>query len=316
MGDLDGDGVPEIVMPNETSGLVILDNKGNPITSTAANQWSGYVNPAPSIANLDNQGFAEIVVGSNVFTLGHDAAGKLVFVDHFAGSLMKGLNTQGPIPAWPTSSAISKQEIVAGSTLYALPTPPPGVTKIADCAAGAMDNFCLGKLDVVWDGQTVNTAAKLPNAQRDGFCAVADILGQNPQLAPSPQNPLDGKPEVALIANGYLVILDSQTGALLRFVNLGSGTNGGAPNVDDFDGDGFPRSARRSACATWSSISRIPLSPARRGPTPSTTTSPAPRATPRGRPAPRAWPTPTARRAPSATPPRARASASTTAGSA
>jgi VCBS repeat protein/CARDB protein len=240
VADLDGDGVPEIVMPSETAGLIILDNKGTPLTTTAANQWTGYVNPAPAIANLDNQGFAEIVVGSNVFTVGHDAANKLTFVDHFAGALMKGNNGQGPIPCIANLVGDSKQEIVAGSTLYALPMPPPGVTKIADCAAGDMSNFCLGKLDVVWDGQTVNTAAKLPNAQRDGFCAVADILGADTAAAPSPQNPLDGKPEVALISAGYLVILDGATGNLLRFVNLGTGTNGGAPNVDDFDGDGFP----------------------------------------------------------------------------
>ncbi|MEO7328726.1 MAG: VCBS repeat-containing protein, partial [Minicystis sp.] len=94
--DLDGDGIPEIVVPNETSGLTILDNKGVPITSSANNQWVGYNDPAVTIANLDGAGFAEIVVGRHAFTLQHDAMGKLAFLDHFSGSLMNGSQGQGP----------------------------------------------------------------------------------------------------------------------------------------------------------------------------------------------------------------------------
>jgi hypothetical protein len=241
VGDLDNDGVPEIVVPTETAGLMILDNKGNPITQTAANALpTGFTDPAPTIANLDNQGFAEIVVGSAVFTLAHDANGKLVFQDRFVGSLNIGKNGQGPVSCIANVAGDSQQEIVAGSTVYRMPMPPAGVTKQADCMTGATDNFCTGKLDVVWDGQTVNTATVLPSTHKDGFCAVADVLGVDPTIAPSPTNPLDGKPEVVLISAGYLVILDGETGKLLRYINLGGTGNGGAPNVDDFDGDGFP----------------------------------------------------------------------------
>lgn len=240
VGDLDGDGKPEIVVPNENSGLSILDNTGVLITASANNQWSGYINPAPAIANIDNQGFAEIVVGRHVFTLAHDANNKLVFQDRFSGALMHGINTQGPIPCIANLVGDAQQEIIAGSSVYKLPAPPPGVTKIADCPAGSMDDFCTGKLTVVWDGQTVNGAAALPDGRRDGFCAVADILGVDQALAPGPANPLDGKPEVILINNGYLTIFAGDTGLIKRSIDLGAGTLGGAPNVDDFDGDGFP----------------------------------------------------------------------------
>ena len=239
-GDLDGDGVPEIVVPTETAGLTILDNHGDVIVTSAANQWAGYNNPAPSLANLDNAGFAEIIVGRYAFTLAHDANNKLAFQDKFGGALMNGSQGQGPVPCVANIAGDSRQEIIAGTTVYALPQPPAGVTKIADCPVGAMDDFCLGKLSVVWDGQTVNGAAAIPNAQRDGFCAVADILGADEAAAPGPQNPLDGNPEVVLIDEGYLLVLNGASGTLRRFVNLGVGANGGAPNVDDFDGDGFP----------------------------------------------------------------------------
>lgn len=241
VGDLDGDGVPEIVVPTETAGLVILDNKGVPITQTANSQWSGFPDPAPTIANLDNQGFAEVVVGNVVFTLDHDANGKLVFVDKFTGgTLPSGKNGQGPVSCVANIAGGMELEIVGGSTAYRLPTPPPGVTKRADCPVGATDNFCAGTLDVVWNGQTVNGTTALPNAQRDGFCAIADVLGADETIAPSPANPLDGKAEVVLVANGYIVILNGETGTLRRFINLGAGTLGGAPNIDDFDGDGLP----------------------------------------------------------------------------
>jgi hypothetical protein len=242
VADLDGDGVPEIIVPTENDAVLILDNKGVPITRTANTQWAGaYVNPAPTIANIDQQGFAEIVVGNTVFTLEHDANGKLAFVDRFTGgTLPSGQNGQGPVPCVANIAGDGRMEIIAGTTAYGLPKPPPGVTRRADCAVGATDNFCLGKLDVIWDGQTVNGATKIPAAQRDGFCAIADVLGADETLAPGPQNPLDGKAEVVVIANGFLLVLNGETGTLRRSIDLGAGANGGAPNVDDFDGDGFP----------------------------------------------------------------------------
>ena len=242
VADLDGDGVPEIIVPSENDAILILDNRGVPITRSANTQWAaGYVNPAPTIANVDNQGFAEIIVGNNVFSLGKDANSKLVIVDRFTGgTLPSGLNGQGPVPCVANIAGDSRPEIGAGTTAYRLPTPPPGVTQRADCAVGATDNFCTGKLDVVWDGQTVNGATALPSTRRDGFCAIADVLGADEGGAPGPLNPLDAKAEVVVIANGFLLVLNGETGTLRRSIDLGAGSNGGAPNVDDFDGDGFP----------------------------------------------------------------------------
>ena len=243
VGDIDGDGVPEVVFPNENAGITILDNKGVPITSSANSQWVSYINPAIAIANIDNVGFAEIVVGQHAFTLAHDMNGKLIFQDRFSGALMSGKNGQGPVPCVGNITGDERPEIVAGTSVYRLPVPPAGVTKISECAAGAMDNFCTGKLDVVWDGQTVNGTSietGIPSPVRDGFCAIADLLGGDEAIAPSPANPLDGKPEVVVVAEGYVIILDGDTGERRRFINLSLGMDGGAPNVDDFDGDGFP----------------------------------------------------------------------------
>ncbi len=246
-GDLDYDGLPEIVALTEGRGLQIHGSDGTILLTTAGGLWptTGYGNPAPAIANIDNVGFAEVVVGRFVFTFADDVNGNLTFVDAFSGSLMNGTQGQGPVPCIANLTGDTRQEIIAGTTVYALPQPPVGATKIADCAmfppvTPEETAFCAGQLLVVWDGQTVNGAAAIPNGQRDGFCAIADVLGVDPAIAPSPANPLDGNPEVVLINEGNLLILSGADGTLHRNVALGAGTDGGAPNIDDFDGDGFP----------------------------------------------------------------------------
>ncbi len=239
-GDLDGDGVPEIVSITENSGIAIASNTGTRIVTSANNLWTGYTDSSPSIANLDHAGLPEIVVGNTVITLRHDTGMPLAIQDVFRGGLMIGRNGQGPISCVGDVAGDEGLEIVAGSSVYRVPTPPSGVTRRADCPVGNTSAFCTGNLDVVWDGQAVNGAAMVPTAQRDGFCAIADVLGADPVAAPGPSNPLDGSPEVVLVAEGHLVIFSGATGTLRRFINLGAGADGGAPNVDDFDGDGFP----------------------------------------------------------------------------
>lgn len=243
-GDLDYDGYPEIVVPLESGRLQILNNRGEVISTYEqdlryANPWNY---PSPAVANLDFAGFAEIVVGNRVLTLKKDAGTLVVdrvFKGDGADGTMKHDNEEhhhGPTvcladlrPDFPGL------ELVAGTTVYRMPDVP------ANCdAPNDTSDYCQGKLTLVWDAATVNGSAI---TYQNGFCAVADVWGADKALAPSPDAPLDGKPEVVLISNGRLVILDGASGDLVVARDLGGGTQGGAPNVDDFDGDGFPEIA-------------------------------------------------------------------------
>ncbi|MBW1871793.1 MAG: hypothetical protein JRJ19_06995 [Deltaproteobacteria bacterium] len=243
VGDLDYDGVPEIVALSETvSGndkINIYSNTGDLISSNTGGNMQG-ANPAPSLANVDNQGFAEIVIGRNIFTLEKNAEDKLVVLDRFEGDQTVGKNGQGPISCVANLVGDEKQEIVCGTVVYRMPNPPAGVTKQSECSGAEVDPdevaFCNGQLIVVWDAEVVNGSV----SQREGFCAVADVLGVDPYTAPGPDNPLDGWPEVLLIANGRLEIFAGSTGVMYRDIDIQNGARGGAPNVDDFDGDGFP----------------------------------------------------------------------------
>lgn len=244
-GDLDGDGKPEIVVPLQTGALQILDHTGAIILTTAAGLWPSVTSngdwryPAPAIANLDFAGFAEIVMGNRVITLKSNA-GKLavdkVFTGQFrTGTMHNGNDEQhhGPSVCMADLTATPGLEIVAGTSLYRLPD-------VADCAAQPTSDYCQNRLTSVWNAETVNSGSTF---YPEGFCAVADVLGADTAAAPGPDNPLDTVPEVLVMADGHLLILQAADGKLLRDINLGGGTQGGAPNIDDFDGDGFPEIA-------------------------------------------------------------------------
>jgi hypothetical protein len=247
VGDLDYDGVPEIIAILEGSGsngpVRIYDNRGHIITESP-NFANDGANPAPTIANIDNDGLVEIVVGRTVWTLQHDANGDLAFANKFVGNLNTGANGQGPVSCVANIVGDSEQEIIAGSTAYRLPKGPAGLVLQSECTGAETDAdevaWCNGRLLTVWDAQAVNGATALPNAYKDGFCAVADVFGADPSLPAGPENPLDGVPEVITIRAGYLHVFDGLTGTMRLSLNLEAGGGGGPPNVDDFDGDGFP----------------------------------------------------------------------------
>lgn len=236
VGDIDGDGIPEIIVAGEGDRLRIFSNTGVPLVTSSFTIPAG--NPAVAIANFDGAGFAEIAVGREIYTLERDTSGALVFVDEFRGSLGQGRNGQGPISCIADLDGDGRQELIGGSTVYRFPVAPPGATRRSDCTGAETIpdeiDWCAGRLPVLWDARSINAAAI-----REGFCAVADVWGADPTQPPGPMNPLDGIPEVITVTSGRLQIFDSRDGTMIDDRNLPTG-RGGAPNIDDFDGDGFP----------------------------------------------------------------------------
>ncbi|MDX2054882.1 MAG: CARDB domain-containing protein [Polyangiaceae bacterium] len=263
VGDLNYDGVPEIVYGTDSNKFNILDNEGNLLYALQVAWTPSESGETISIVNLDFAGFAEIIVGRAVYVLGNDAQGKLIVTHKLSGGRTTGTNQVSAMTcAADLRADKSGMEFVAGTALYRMP----------DTLPACQTPPCSVNLELVWDASAVNVdgnnAPILTGDKADGFCAVADVWGANVGVAPGPLNPPDGKPEVVLISDGYLMILDSQTGQIIDRRNLNGGARGGAPNVDDFDGDGFAEigsalqdffvvvdlqepTAANGACAAW-----------------------------------------------------------------
>ncbi|MGF1469809.1 MAG: FG-GAP-like repeat-containing protein [Sandaracinaceae bacterium] len=262
VADLDGDGVPEIVVPTESNRFRILDNRGEErLHLPAGLAWDGTIGEAPSVADLDHDGLAEIVVGRTVYVLAVEA-GVFSVRQRFVGTRSDGRNddTSQMTCAADVRDDLPGMELVAGASLYRLPSPLPACGS-PPCA----DEI----LELVWHAPDLpGQGSRLTG---DGFCAVADVWGADRDEPPGPTNPLDGVPEVILVDDGDLTVLDAATGAIIDDRDLGGGERGGAPNVDDFDGDGFPEVASAledfyvvvdlqgstgagGACPTWPTV--------------------------------------------------------------
>jgi len=234
VGDIDYDGIPEIVTMTEAGSgseqIRIFSNTGDIITTSPGRNMGG-ANPAPSIANLDNTGNAEIIVGRDVFAV-NGSGGVLTFGDVWEGTGDTGTNGQGPASCVSNIVGDNRLEIVAGGTAYKFPVPPAGALVQADCTGaevGDEADWCNGVLPTLWDVPGVGS----------GFCSLADVWGADTSNPPGPANPLDGVPELVLVASGNVYVVETTGGTIITTLSL-PGSNGGPPNIDDFDGDGFP----------------------------------------------------------------------------
>ena len=140
-GDIDMDGLPEVVACGEGKYLVAIDGDGTPLWKSepfAGPRSSGSV----AIANMDNEGRPEILFGRAIF----DADGKLLYEGPNTNGA--GVNGQGPISCVADLDGDGRPELIGGRTAYKT-TGTAGVD-----FAGS----------VLWNGPAT-----------DGFCGVADF---------------------------------------------------------------------------------------------------------------------------------------------
>ena len=211
LGDVDKDGVMDIVAMTGEGFIVLIDHLGNVkrtsdkpyphVTALGAGQGTGW-GGGVAIADMDLDGFAEIAFGDTVWTTTNGAITR-VFVggDGTGGGESEETSAISDLDLAPDGHL----ELVAGNTAYKS------------------------------DGTVLWNDATLPN----GFPAVADF-----NLDGKPEVVLVGYP-TGNTTTGAVWILDGATGkVVLGPVTLpatsGYSNHGGPPTVADFNGDGLP----------------------------------------------------------------------------
>ena len=243
VGDVSGDGLPDIVYATRTlngqeggaSYIVAVDGQGNRLWVSHDRNDTLYsmrvVNAAITLANLDNDPEAEVVIGAIVL----DNDGLVVFdagaTPGEGASFGTNRNYYGGISAVADLDGDGYPEIVSGKNAWRVHWQPG---------------------PHVGDPPLVTLTQYWTHAGPDGYPAIADLDG-------------DGTPEVVLVAEGTVRVLSGQTGLLWCGIdptdaacqadssrrtqplpipmpaNGNINTNrGGPPTIADFDGDGRP----------------------------------------------------------------------------
>lgn len=181
LGDLDGDGVVEIVSISTDFRVIALHADGSLVWASdpysADLSYYGY----PAIADLEGDGRAEVVVGRVILS----ASGVLL------GKGAYGMGGYYSIPVIADLDLDGNQEIIVGNAAY-----------------------------------NQDGSAKWTNGNPDAWSAVADFDA-------------DGLGEVASVYSGSVYLVDTDGTPLWGPVSVPGG-GGGPPTVADFDGDGAP----------------------------------------------------------------------------
>jgi len=229
LGDVSGDGLPDIIYAGRTVGGVspihAVDGQGNLLWTShdeaGAEQRFDVVNGGASLTNFDADPEAEIVFGAAV--LDHD--GLVVWNEGGDGaSFGTNNNYQGGLSALVDLVGDTTPEIVSGRHAWSVDWQDGGGVPVVTVSP-------------LWDA-----------GGADGYPAIADLDG-------------DGTPEVVLVADGEVRVLDGETGlgwcgvdptdamcvadptARTAPITIPGGGRGGPPTVSDFDDDGRPEIA-------------------------------------------------------------------------
>ncbi|WP_020566762.1 HYR domain-containing protein [Neolewinella persica] len=220
IADVDADGLGDVFHIESTGGLARYEF-GNPnaVWRTANNVGDDNVVSTPQLADINQDGVAEVFVGKRIF----NALTGLRYANGSNTVNVGGYATGGNADRYPVFFDLFKQG-----------DPKPGGGTFGAEANGM--EYIAG--NQVWtvafnttgtaDNGTFLLAAQLSatNNERDGFTSIADING-------------DGRMDVAVMAAGRVYAWDPYTNQQIGSTYSVPGTSaGGRINIGDFDGDG------------------------------------------------------------------------------
>ena len=240
IGDLDGDGVPEIVAPPTAYTMATFDNEGQLLWQAAFSFGSsGSADHVyPSIADMDGDGFAEVIAGSSIYS--HD--GELLGVGSYgAGSAGGGTYPEyryGALSVPVDLDGDGELEVVVGNAAYN----KDGSTKYYN---GSVDGIpAVADFDgdgepeiVVVSGAQVWTLESDMEATGWSMNWPVSVNYFGPPAADDMDG--DGIPEF-VVAGGTEMIAFKWNGEQLWSATIADYSGAAGPSMFDFEGDGYP----------------------------------------------------------------------------
>ncbi|MEQ1507473.1 MAG: VCBS repeat-containing protein, partial [Myxococcota bacterium] len=236
IGDVDGDGVPEIAAANGPNSLVLTDNVGNLIWQATLDNGGLFDFLYPSIADLDGDGLAEVIAGRTIVdwlgnVVGRGTAG-VGAVPNQGGFYVEGsvsvpvdLDNDGELEVVVGNAAYRRD----GSTKFSN-TLPDGCPAVADFDLDGEPEVVMVTGAYVYtlesDMQPTGWSTSFSGTNYVGPPAVDDLDG-------------DGAPDFVVVGSNRMEAW-SWSGTLLWSARVEDRSGAAGPVLFDFEQDGYP----------------------------------------------------------------------------
>ncbi|MDP2314786.1 MAG: VCBS repeat-containing protein [Pseudomonadota bacterium] len=241
IGDVDGDGVPEIAGSNGTSEVVLMDNVGALKWRTAVRSVSGgatlYSALNPAIADMDNDGYAEIIAGSNILSYDGTLLGTGAYGIGACPNESSPQYLEGSISVPVDIDGDGNLEVVVGNAIYDM----RGRARYTN----GLDDGTVAVADFDLDGEpefAVNSGNKVYTLETDLTpTGWTDTFNATNYVGPIAADDLDGDgtPEFIAVGSGEMRAYH-WNGTRLWTVRVQDQSGAAGPILFDFEQDGYP----------------------------------------------------------------------------
>lgn len=228
-GDIDRDGLSEIVAQHRDGGLIAFDHDGAIKWRSVDLGLDGDTIGSASIADLDNDGAPEIIVGSAVL----NGDGTL----RWGPRADTGDNGWGPLSSVADLDLDGRPEVITGrsayradGTTYWTSTRRHGFTALGNFDSDPFPEIVVvaagaGVLLLEHDGRAIWGPVALPGGGRGGPPTIADVDG-------------DGQPEIGVAGTTRYVVFETDGTVKWQVEIQDESSNVTGSSVFDFEGDG------------------------------------------------------------------------------